>query len=224
MKKISFLLPLIALAMVSCDNSPLAKADRLVRKEMPQNLFFPDSYDPVETVIDSAFYPKHDPQFWERVDKTQKKLDKYSDLCTEIHNTKNRINSSQRTILMLSGSYISDFERFEIRRERAEIEELKKKMGRLIKERDHAFEVFKKAAEEIKAESEQTPVFIGFNAAHRFRCKNNLDQIIIEDFYFLVDKELENLIHNWSDKDLERIKNFEETIDELVSQAKAIEE
>ena len=47
----------------SCGKSPQDKATAYVEKDMPKSLVKPDSYDPIETKVDSAFAPFDSPDF-----------------------------------------------------------------------------------------------------------------------------------------------------------------
>lgn len=51
---------------VSCGKSPEEKANALIEKEVKKALYHPETYDPVETRIDSAFTPFDDPAFYEK--------------------------------------------------------------------------------------------------------------------------------------------------------------
>jgi hypothetical protein len=56
MKNLLFLVTVIAV-FASCNNSPESKANDLIKEEMKKSLYHVDSYDPVETIVDSAFSP-----------------------------------------------------------------------------------------------------------------------------------------------------------------------
>lgn len=65
MKKVSVLALLLVL-LVSCSSNE-DKANRLIKKEMKKTLFIADSYEPVETQLDSAFAPFDNPELFERM-------------------------------------------------------------------------------------------------------------------------------------------------------------
>ena len=52
MKKILLAVFAVAALMASCQKSNQEKADALVEEEMKKILYFPDSYEAVETVLD----------------------------------------------------------------------------------------------------------------------------------------------------------------------------
>ena len=83
MKKPVYAMILIALSafLVCCSKSPEKKVEAMIGDFVKNNLYIPDSYDPVQTRVDSAFAPYDDPEFREFIVKSSKKLDEaYSDL------------------------------------------------------------------------------------------------------------------------------------------------
>ena len=62
MKKI-FAASLILSLAIACAPSPQEKAEALVKEAVQKSLYIPDSYEAVDTQLDSAFTPYHDPAF-----------------------------------------------------------------------------------------------------------------------------------------------------------------
>jgi hypothetical protein len=56
----------VLFALISCSQSPQEKANALIEIDLKKSLFHPESYDPAETIIDSAFTPFDDPYFYEK--------------------------------------------------------------------------------------------------------------------------------------------------------------
>lgn len=65
MKKI-LLFSLAVICLMSCSQSPDNKAKLLIRESVEKALVHPESYKPLETVVDSAFAPFDDPAFYEK--------------------------------------------------------------------------------------------------------------------------------------------------------------
>lgn len=65
MKKI-VILGVVALVFIGCTMSPEKKAASIAGKAVKASLYHPDSYDPIGTVVDSAFAPMDDPDFFEK--------------------------------------------------------------------------------------------------------------------------------------------------------------
>lgn len=64
MEKLLFSLFILSL-LTSCNLSNKDKADALIKEEIKKTLFLPDSYEAVETKVDSAFTPYDSPEFIE---------------------------------------------------------------------------------------------------------------------------------------------------------------
>lgn len=66
MKK--YLFALTALVLVSCNQTPEQKAEDLIKPEICQNLFKPDTYELVDIKVDSAFAPLDSREFYDMMD------------------------------------------------------------------------------------------------------------------------------------------------------------
>ena len=64
MKKICITISLAIFLLSSCNNSPTDKANVLIKDDMRKSLIITDSYEPVETKVDSAFAPFDEPEFY----------------------------------------------------------------------------------------------------------------------------------------------------------------
>ena len=218
MKKISFLLPLIALAMVSCDNSPLAKADRLVRKEMPKNLVFPDSYDPIETKIDSAFYPMDDPEFYKSQERFYSLAEKFFEIGSEIERLESDIDWSTANMKIFSGGY-GALSNYEYSKSKKKVKEYTAELNAKQEELEQVKAESKNIVYELKALFKKDPVFIGYRATHSFRSRNNAGQIIISRNCFLINKELTEIKASCTEEEYESLevgfKIFKEKLESL---------
>lgn len=56
----------LVVLFVSCAKSPEEKAKSLIEDDIKKVLYHPESYDPAETLVDSAFAPFDDPVFYEK--------------------------------------------------------------------------------------------------------------------------------------------------------------
>ena len=63
MKRVLLGSALVAL-FASCSESPEEKVNTLIGEQIKKVLYHPETYDPTETQIDSAFAPFDDPVFW----------------------------------------------------------------------------------------------------------------------------------------------------------------
>lgn len=70
----------VLMFFASCSQSPEDKANVLIKESMKKTLYHAETYDPVETVVDSAFTPFDDPAFY-------KKRLSYANLAWKLTNT-----------------------------------------------------------------------------------------------------------------------------------------
>jgi hypothetical protein len=56
----------VLFALISCNQSPQEKANALIEVDLKKSLYHPETYNPAETVVDSAFTPFDDPIFYEK--------------------------------------------------------------------------------------------------------------------------------------------------------------
>ena len=68
MKKVMLFVAAL-MTLVACSQSPEDKAKVLIKESMKKTLYHAETYDPVETVVDSAFTPFDDPAFYEKTIK-----------------------------------------------------------------------------------------------------------------------------------------------------------
>jgi hypothetical protein len=66
--------------MISCSQSQKDKVNALIQESVRKSLAYPESYKPLETVVDSAFAPFDDPVFYEKTLEICKlNIEEYSD-------------------------------------------------------------------------------------------------------------------------------------------------
>ena len=64
--KTLILFALALFCMISCSQTPENKVSSLIRANIEKSLAHPDSYEAIETVVDSAFAPFDDPTFYQK--------------------------------------------------------------------------------------------------------------------------------------------------------------
>ena len=147
-----------------------------------KNLYHPESYEAVEIQLDSAYAPFDDPKFYEKT----LKLANYNSQAIELDKEMKQAKSS---MAIYSDRY-SEYSRNEYQESKekyentqAELEALKSKVEKLV--------------EEIKAETQKTPSFIGFKARHKYRANNNAGNTVFGMQLFLFDKEISSIITSY---------------------------
>lgn len=181
MKKIVYVI--LASVIVACNQSPEKKANALIQESVKKTLYHPESYEAVETIIDSAFAPKDDPVFFE---KTLKLYHYTMDLqkCTE------EIQQAERSMNIWHHSYMSEYAQ-------TEYNYAKQKYDKGIQEEEKLKNKIRKAYEEVAKIAESGRRFIGFKAIHKFRAQNNSGNTVMGENIYIMDESLTKILASY---------------------------
>lgn len=192
MKKLLFLS--LAIFAISCAQSPQKKAEALVKDAVQKTLVLPDTYQPVETQLDSAFTPYHDPEFVNICLDMCKKSIELDQLDTQVKRAKSNMS-------IWTGPYMSTFGKEQYRQAKEEYEAAQKKYDTLM-------EYLQKKSLILKEKIEKEPEFIGCRVHHTYRANNNAGNTIIADKYFILDKDITTIIAQWEGEDIDIYNEF----------------
>lgn len=171
---------------VSCSKSPEEKANVLITESVKKSLYHPDTYSPIETVVDSAFTPFDAPEFRDKalqLCKLSMAIDKYDQ---EARSKKNDIEFYRDMLnIMYSHSH------------KESLNQAQEDYNNAISEKTRAENNAKKLAEELKAMIAEGQKFIGFKARHRYRANNNAKQTGFGETEFLLDKDITKIIASY---------------------------
>lgn len=182
---------LLITLFVSCGKSPEEKANALIEDDIKKVLYHPETYDPAETQIDSAFTPFDAPVFYEKTVQLCK-------LGMSIDECDRKMKNAKSSMSIWSGPYQSAFGRNEYQEAKNEYDE-NERNKKSIEEK------VKKLATELKTMLENEQQFIGFKARHRYRANNNAGQTIFGETKYLFDKSLSKIVASY-DMDSEEYK------------------
>ena len=194
MKKILLAVFAVAALMASCQKSNQEKADALVGEEMKKILYFPDSYEAVETVLDSAFSPLDDPALYEKTLKMTEHLKNLTQL-------DERMKIDKSTMAIYSGPYQTAYDR-------DKCNEAKEEYVNASEEKKKSLEAVTNISNEIKAKYANVHKFIGFKAQHTYRAKNNAGNTLIGKIEFIFDKDLTHVVAQY-DMDSEEYQSVQ---------------
>ena len=171
---------LLAMLCVSCSKSLEEKANALIADDIKKVLYHPETYDPAETQVDSAFTPFDDPVFYEKTVQLCK-------LGMSIDECDRRMKQAKSSMSIWSGPYQSAFGR-------NEYQEAKDEYNENARNKKNAEIKAKKIASELKTMLDKEQQFIGFKARHRYRADNNAGQTIFGEMKYLFDKDLRKIV------------------------------
>lgn len=195
---------LAAFSITSCNKSSEDKANVLIRESMKKSLYFPESYDAVETVIDSAFAPKDDPAVYDEL-LTVAALGKLLEEYTE------KVKIAEQSMAIYDGS--SPFEKTQYNEAKEERDKYTKAIEELEAKVVKTFETITKLAEPGRK-------FIGWKATHRYRAKNNAGNILMGKEVFILDERFTKVLANY-DTDSDDYKSVQALFFALKERAEA---
>lgn len=182
MKKYMYFLIGASIVMTSCTKTLEQKAEALVHDRVKSFLILPDSYDPVETTVDSAFTPFDDPVFYTKCAKWAENANRISEYQKEAKDAKDDMS-------IWSDSY----SRLGINRHNEAKEKYEEASSKLQK----AEELADNMLLEIYAYMCKEKEFIGFKAKHRYRASSNSGIVSFGAMEFLIDKDMTKIIEQY---------------------------
>ena len=192
MKRLLFIS--VCLLAAACAKTPEQKAEVLIKDSMLKTLVFPESYQAVETQLDSAFTPYHDPEYIATV------LDIYN-VAVSLDEIDRQMKQAKSHMSIWSGPYQTPFGREQYKQAKEEYDDAASKHEALVGR-------VKKMAEGLQEKVEREPEFIGYRAHHRFRAQLNNGDTILSSEYFLLDKELTKIVARWSEEEINLYESF----------------
>ena len=197
MKKLISLITVLMAFVASCSPSPEKKAEALIKESIKKTLYFPDSYDPIETKIDSAFSPQADPRFISLVLEFNKKGLELEDLQSEIAR-------AEGDVALYNPNLSAYF--------KTKYNQAKDEYDSLIQKNEQLTSDLQSFGGKISEQLQKTPEFLGYFAYHSYRAKNNNGDTLIGEKYFLIDKDITSIFHTWDPEELELYSGLMEMI------------
>ena len=201
MRRIILLLIPALCIIVSC-KSKEDKALELIDKQMFQTLYDYESYQPVETKLDSAFTS---PYYTDSILAMVMLYDQYQDKADEY---KEEADDAKSTMEIWSDSYTSYARTryYDARDKWIDNTVL------YFKNSKFAVSALMMAAEAIK---DFKPEYCGWEVYHKYRCKSKGGHALLSEAIYIVDKDVKNIIQT-IDLDDDDYKKAKKIIDEIV--------
>ena len=202
MKRIIIFIPVLCL-LVSC-KSKEEKALELIDQQMFQTLYDYESYQPVETKLDSAFTS---PYFSDSIIAMVMLYDKFQD---EADDFKDEADDAKSTMEIWSDAYTSYA--------RSRYNDARNKwIDNTIlyfKTSKKAILALMKAAEAIK---DFEPEYCGWQVYHKYRCKSKGGHALLSEAIYIVDKDVKEITQTIDIDDDDYIK-AKKRIDEIMEE------
>lgn len=180
-------------------NKRQTAAENAVRRYVCENLYYPNSYDPVSTKVDSVFYN------YLTDEDCVKAAFELIDLRKSYESAKGTYDENVNNIKVFGGSGV--FRDHTINRDKAaaEMKDLKPKIEKreaIIKNRD----------------SSMDGKFIGWQVIHRYRASNSNGVVSFGDVLYVLDPEMNQYYFRYSleENDNKNLKTIKRVIEELL--------
>ena len=180
-------------------NKRQTAAENAVRRYVCENLYYPNSYDPVSTKVDSVFYN------YLTDEDCVKAAFELIDLRKSYESAKDTYDENVNNIKVFGGSGV--FRDHTINRDKAaaEMKDLKPKIEKreaIIKNRD----------------SSMDGKFIGWQVIHRYRASNSNEVVSFGDVLYVLDPEMNQYYFRYSleENDNKNLKTIKRVIEELL--------
>ena len=195
-KVIGFILCLMVLG--ACSRTQEEKANLLIKEDIQKVLVKPDTYEPIETKLDSAFAPYETPEFMENTLKCVQ-------LFMEIKEYKEKIKVAKSMMTIYEDNLGFPYFKNEYNEYKAEYKEATNKRNEIEKRLKRSG---KKLKELVNAKRE----FIGYKTMHHYRADNNAGNTVLGTGFYLFDKDINTILISFSE---EEIKLMQEASEEL---------
>lgn len=192
MKNRPFLFILCSLALVSCQSKE-EKAAELIKEEMFKTLYDFSSYEPIETVVDSAFTSIYrDPLVLG-----------YARLMSDYLEVANGYIAKTEDAQAALDEWNNNYSRAGLSKYKMAMEEFNLNLDKAQENMNRYLEMQKRT--QIRAENfEKT--FLGWQAKHKFRYKTKEGRFDLPTYLYLFDSDLTKITDQENIDDEERIK------------------
>ena len=192
------IIPLFALCaiFVSCKSPSLKeRAETFAADYIKKQLYFPDSYQPIECRVDTAFAPEDTPETFEKLKKMATLYEKVNDAEKEMKRKEDRYEMYRSL-----GSY-SSYSVYQTKEAKAEFEKAQALHTSLL-------EQFQSLGLEIADLNNQPKEPFAFKIVQAFSAQTNGGQTISSVKLLLVDFDMKNVLAVYSEDDLNSILSF----------------
>lgn len=203
MKKALLCLSIIALILSGC-KSKEEKATELIKQEMFKTLYDFESYQPIETKVDSAFTSIY----------TDSTILSHAyivkQLLIDVDKCLNEIREAKSTMDIWGDSYSS--------LSKTKYNDAYEKYKENLEKAQSYIKVVNSSIDSIKILASDFRVgFCGWKVTHKFRCKTKGGNPDIGNYIYIFDKDMKNIIHK-EDQDDEALLELKKTIKEAISE------
>lgn len=203
-----FLTPLFALFafLMSCQSPTLQeRAESFAAECIKKQLYFPDSYQPIECYVDTAFAPLETPEVFEKLKKTASIYEKLNDAEKDMKRKEDRYE------MYKSFSSHSSYNVYQTKEAKAEFEKAQTLYSSLL-------EQLQSLGQEIADLNDQPKKPYGLKIAQTYKAQTNGGQTVSSAALLLVDFDMKKVLAAYDEEDIEKVISMTEEISNLSMQ------
>lgn len=209
MKRLVLIL-MVAPLLVACGGRE-KRAEKIAEETVVKTLYYPDTYEPVETVVDSAFVSIYTNQ------EALAAAYEIIDLKQELENLQWDYEQALSDV-SLYGDFSYDrstYRKEKYRQAKGELADAEKKLKNCEADLKKQENIIRTCYETIN-EGE----FCGWGITHRFRAENGNGNKLIGDVLILTDKDMENVVNVFTSDEFDdhNINKLQDVIDEVLDE------
>ena len=210
------MLPIAALMLASCGETMEDKAEVLIEKEMQGTLHNPDTYDALETKVDSAFAPDDNPAVFAMLAEIGSANISISQCEANIAELKKNMENAEVGIKLMSKRKGDKYREGEAKYKKL-YDECITQIDKLRSAQDTVGMFVEKRLMDVKAALDADRAFVGFKAVHRYSAKNKDGKELTENYCYFFDKDMSRILFNIPQDKYELLKKSFKDIRETLS-------
>ena len=206
MKRI--IIPIFAMCaiLVSCQSpTQQERAEAFAAEIIKKQLYFPDSYQPIECYVDTAFAPLETPEVFEKLKKAASIYEKMNDAEKDMKRKEDRYEMYKSF-----GSY-SSYNVYQTKEAKAEFEKAQAQYSSL-------FEQLQSLGQELADLNEQPKKPYGLKIAQTYKAQTNGGQTISSAVLLLVDFNMKTVLAAYDEEVIEIVMSMTEEMNNLSMQ------
>lgn len=200
-----FLTPLFALCaiLVSCQSpTQQERAEAFAADYIKKQLFFPDSYQPIECYVDTAFAPLETPEVFEKLKKLASIYEKMEDAEKDMKRKEDHYEMYKSF-----GSY-SSYNVYQTKEAKAEFEKAQAQYSSLL-------EQFQSLGQELADLNDQSKNPYGLKIAQTYKAQTNGGQTVSSVVLLLVDFNMKTVLAAYGEEDIEMVMSMTKEMNNL---------
>ena len=195
MKKL-FIAAAAVFMFASCSETIEDKAENIIESDMGKTLVKPDTYDALETKVDSAFAPMDDAAVINMMLRIAGENVSLSTIDSKISELKKNIENAHTNMMFLKKQKI-DNSGEAYKKYKEYYDEYSKILKEIEAKKDIISERIEQEFKDVRNALNGDRKFIGYKVTHKYSAENNEGKQLEDSCMYLLDKEMKNVLFSF---------------------------